>query len=515
LYDELRVAERGGEGIQADASFHQHGPYLNSGSYGASFAKDTARCLAASWGTEFQAPEKVLRTYLGFLLEGQQWMVFQGLYDYSTWGRAIVRPKVKRDPETYFNESINRPIRSLSELGVPRAVELRSFLDRWEHRPDAQPLVGHRHFWKSDYTVHRGRDYTITLRMHSERTINAEFINGEGGTTHFLADGAVFLYREGDEYQDIFAVWDWRQIPGTTCVQSPAPLGPEEGLGIRGSTRFVGGVSNGRTGVSAMDLEKEFLKAKKAWFFFKDEIVCLGAGITSADGEPVATSIEQRLLEVPVRAGSGRDMQEVTGSYAGHPEWILHDGVRYKFPTRQEIRIEAGPKQGRWSDIGRGPDDLVTKGVFQIWIDHGIAPREATYEYRIVPGFTSANGEELEGVDPSVVFSNTRNLQAVYDPSAKTLQAVFWRGGRVVTPEGWEFSVDEPCLFQAVIGATEVEFSLANPENEPLEVRLTTSLPLDGLIERGNRRREILIDLPDSEQAGASLTNAYAIKRNQ
>ena len=46
--------------------------------------------------------------------------------------------------------------------------------------------------------------------------LNTELVNDEGKKSHHLADGFTLLYRRGDEYADIFPVWDW----GT---KSPAP----------------------------------------------------------------------------------------------------------------------------------------------------------------------------------------------------------------------------------------------------------------------------------------------------
>jgi hypothetical protein len=43
------------------------------------------------------------------------------------------------------------------------------------------------------------------------------------------------------------------------------------------------------------------LTEKKSWFMFDDEVVCLGAGITSTDNRPIETTVENRKLD---RTGS-------------------------------------------------------------------------------------------------------------------------------------------------------------------------------------------------------------------
>ena len=63
------------------------------------------------------------------------------------------------------------------------------------------------------------------------------------------------------------------------------------------NTSFVGGVSDGKYGVSAMDFSKQGTVAKKAWFWFDDEWVALGAGITSDHEWNIVTGINQSLLK--------------------------------------------------------------------------------------------------------------------------------------------------------------------------------------------------------------------------
>jgi len=44
-----------------------------------------------------------------------------------------------------------------------------------------------------------------------------------------------------------------------------------------GATAFAGGVSDSLYGASAFELNFDSVTAKKAWFFFDKEVVCLGA----------------------------------------------------------------------------------------------------------------------------------------------------------------------------------------------------------------------------------------------
>ena len=55
--------------------------------------------------------------------------------------------------------------------------------------------------------------------MYSPRTFNAEMVNAEGRLSHHQADGCTLIYRQGDEYADIFPTWNWEMLPGTTAEQ--------------------------------------------------------------------------------------------------------------------------------------------------------------------------------------------------------------------------------------------------------------------------------------------------------
>ena len=65
--------------------------------------------------------------------------------------------------------------------------------------------------------THSRPGYFMSTRMYSTRNYNTDgYINGEGKRSHHIADGCTFIFRDGEEYFNIFGVWDWYRIPGTT-----------------------------------------------------------------------------------------------------------------------------------------------------------------------------------------------------------------------------------------------------------------------------------------------------------
>ncbi|URN14113.1 hypothetical protein LUW77_30535 [Streptomyces radiopugnans] len=85
-----------GEGIQEDFSFHQHGPQLYSGGYGASLTADLSLWIHAVHGTPWAFGAREVGLITDFLLDGQQWAVHGDGFDFTAMGREITRAEAHR-----------------------------------------------------------------------------------------------------------------------------------------------------------------------------------------------------------------------------------------------------------------------------------------------------------------------------------------------------------------------------------------------------------------------------------
>ena len=368
MWQEIHVGKPGEDGIQADDSFHQHGPLIYCGGYGQGFTVDAARFAAYAHGTRFAIPADKLAILDAYVLDGQQWMIQGGQWDWGVTGRELIRKGKSA-------RLLTPAVAQLAAEGGPRGKELNDCLARLLGEPEAPPLSGNRHYWTSDYMVHRRPGYLTSARMYSARTLTTDgYINGENKTSHHLADGATYVALTGREYVGIYPVWDWRLIPGTT-VEQDTPTDPAH-VSHKGTARFVGGVSDGVYGCAAMDLAVGDLRARKAWFYFDDEFVCLGAGITCPTDHPVYTSLNQCLLRGPVRTSATLSGDELpAGDHAlSGVKWVCHDSVGYVFPAPAAVRLRNGPATGSWQRLGPWSPEPVTENVFTLWLDHG-APR--------------------------------------------------------------------------------------------------------------------------------------------
>ena len=158
LWEEIRVVQPSGcldpprgtqgcptDGIQADSSFHQHGPELLAGSYGEGFAAATLSSIALADGTAFAPNASQAALFASLLLDGMRWMTVgtPARWDWSVKGRDM--GTVARRVE------LNVTLLSMSG----REDELAAFGAAIDGR-QAPALLGHRGYWTSDYAVIRG-----------------------------------------------------------------------------------------------------------------------------------------------------------------------------------------------------------------------------------------------------------------------------------------------------------------------------------------------------------------------
>ena len=156
----------------ADGSFHQHGPELLAGSYGSAFTSSNLMLLAFASGTPFYMSALQCDAFAALVLDGQAWMLAPskgGVFDWSVTGREISRkPGVS---SCGFQPAL------LRNVSCGRGEEWGALAARLEG--GGPPLQGHRHFYDSDYSVLRGPTWSVSVRMWSNRTVNARCINSE------------------------------------------------------------------------------------------------------------------------------------------------------------------------------------------------------------------------------------------------------------------------------------------------------------------------------------------------
>ena len=461
------------EGIQADASYHFHGPQLYSGGYGRSHGMTIARLMAVVAGTRFAAPPETLEAFSHFILDGSQWMLRGEAFEVTSRGRETSRP-----------EEDMRPVfaticRNMLSAGAPREAEWQAFLSRLEAPSPSDgtlSLHGARHFWKSDLLVRQSPRYFGSVKMNSIRTFGTEEGNGEGLTNYLLLFGCSLLMQRGDEYKNIYPVWDWHRLPGATCTAAERVLPPVMfGISSEGTTRFVGGVTDGSGGLSAWILDRDGVHAHKACALLENVIVAAGAGLSGPEDELLQTGVNQCWLngEVWVKDALGVRLLSEGDALSGI-EWVWHDGVGYCFAPGQTVILRVGPQSGGWERIMNIADaleyqetlprDLTERPILSLWIEHGCGVQNGFYEYAIFPGIPLEDMPRAAADSTEFVVENSTDAQAFWDKSTQRTLCAFYAPGSAA-----EITVSHPCL---VIGQDQEEavVTLCNPANEALSV---------------------------------------------
>lgn len=503
-------------GLQTDWSFHhRHDRVTSTITYGHGYVAAFADWADKVRGTAFAFPDESIALIVNFYLDGIcNTMAFCTYPDPGELNRGITRRGALDAHSPELPEKLLR-VTSYREDELEAVAQIR----RGERSPN---LTNSRFFWHTEYYSHQRPDYFTSVRMFSSRNHSMEEpYNSEGLKNHHLGDGFHFLTRNGKEYVDIFPVWDWQKVPGTTVVQKPSLPDPEE-IQQRGLTDFVGGVTDGVYGAAAFDFKSPLdpLSARKSWFFFDDEVVALGAAIRSDSDYPVATTLNQSLLSGEIIAADA-DGPSVLARGEHDPEdilWVHHDKTAYVFSDPMPVRIENRPRDGRWAEITgqswAASAERVRKDVFTLWLDHGTAPRDARYAYIVVPSVDASDVEPYRSRSPVNILANTAQLQAVEHRGLGLAAVVFYEPGEVRLTDDLVISSEDAGLLMMKTSGEEVrEITVSDPSRRLDFIRLQISVRLETEDDRweaawneASGRSNVRIDLPGGEYAGRSVS---------
>lgn len=525
------------QGIQPDFSYLFHGPLVQMASYGWAHSFHLLPFVFAGFNTEFEFNSNELDIYISYLVNGEQWVRHRSFFDHLVAGRGItIKDRRKDKDET--SKYIYR-LERVAELPVPKKHELIEYIQRLKGSADTEPLVGNRHFWKADMMAHHRLAWYGSARMLSNRTLSSENTNEEGLLSHYLAEGANTFMVSGEEYFDIAPLWDWQKIPGTTVVLMDClPAKQYKKLGstrlfdpgihcdfpmsvrTKGETIFAGGVSDGVSGIAAMDHKRYDLTGRKAWFFFDDSIVCLGAGITCPADRQVITTINQCLLKDDVYISK----QEAPLSKGEHElkdtPWIYHNRFGYILNQDMQVNLVNSERSGSWYSVNhRYPDEKLTGSIFSLWIDHGRKCLNSSYSYTVLPDTDVTEIQAWINQQTIKHIQNTASQQAVFNIKQKILGVCFYNPGEIDAGKGWNIKCDYPCIIMIKQAEDGLIIALSNPANQPAEINIEIDRKLrgEGVLPRGEGIDFSVIRfcLPGGTLAGKSVIKSFRENRGK
>ncbi|WP_430972034.1 polysaccharide lyase family 8 super-sandwich domain-containing protein [Sunxiuqinia rutila] len=488
------------EGIQYDYSYQQHGSQLMIASYGSVFLDGEFKIASYVRETAYSLPDhqlEILSTYY----KDTYLKAIRGAYmDFSADGRGISGKNALLKNKEHARLETAKLIAPAynSEWDAAIARTTGSVSSKYMIMPN------HKHFYSSDYTRHQRSGYNLNIRTVSSRTKRTESGNDQNLKGKFLPDGATTIQRRGGEYYNIMPIWEWDKIPGTTSgdfTQIPAITVL---WGEPGSTEFVGGVNDSLYGATTYDMSYYNTKAKKSWFFFDKEVVCLGAGVNSTLSENITTTINQCWLigAVTVSSTSGGTNVLPASSLMQYtaPRWVQHDSIGYFFPQGGDLKVSNLTQSGNWYDINRSqPNEVVSGDVFKMWLDHGAQPSSDTYFYIVVPGLSNTAEMEAYDLNAITIVENTSSTQAVLNSTLDMMQIVFHDAGTVVSGP-ISVTVNKPCVMLLKnVSSTRVDVSIADPAQQQSNITAYFELPaIEGV-------KQLDFTMPVVPHAGATV----------
>lgn len=490
-----------GEGLQYDYSYFQHKEQLMISSYGLVFLSGEYNVAAWLTGTRY-ALSNEKQNLLNHFFFNTFISAMRGSYtDYNTEGRGISRPN-GLNRKSLADETGESGLLSRVKLVNPdKAEEIETIRKRVSGQEPASYKIKpvHYYYWRGDYTQHQRPSYTFNVRTVSTRTVRTESGNNENLLGTVLPDASMNLVRRGNEYFNIMPTWEWDKIPGVTARDYDTAVSIKKNWGTYGSTDFVGGVSDSLYGLTVYTQDYDDVKAKKSYFFFDREIVCLGADIKSPAPQPITTTLNQCWAQGKIITQTAQNNAQLKKPATFTDlKWVWHDSIAYLIKDAATINVSANVQAGSWTTINKNNKGEVKGAVFKLWIDHGTAPKAKSYAYIIVPGISE---QEMNRYDdkPVHIISNTGKLQAVQHTELGILQAVFFEPGTLKVGN-IAITAHQACVLQlSHTESKKMKISVADPTQklQELNFEITTG---------SNSPQPLKINLPESPYAGSTVS---------
>jgi hyaluronate lyase len=458
-----------GDGFYLDGSFVFHSIFPYNGGYGAQLIETIGPLMQLLKESSWEVTDALQANLYQWVYDSFQPLIYHGALMPMVQGRYFTR----RGDDHLDGEDVIASILRLTQFAPPpHAAAFKSMIKSWllddTYRDFVQmqpppfnvwakevmndngvaplgELVGHYQFPRMDRVVHFRPGWGFGLAMSSSRIGNYESIQGENLRGWYTGDGMTYLYNADlGHYADNF----WQtvsayRLPGTTVDSQTRKAG--SGQGYLSPNNWVGGASvQNLYGVAAMQLNawNSTLSAKKSWFMFDEEIVCLGAGISSADSRTVETIVENRRLSAfgnnvfsvngaakPTSVGWSETISNI--SHAHLSGTVPGADIGYFFPQGGTLKALREARTGSLFDLNTayGSKSQSLRNYLTLWFDHGVDPSNATYAYVLLPNKTAAQVAAYATTSNLVVLGNSTRAQGVRKISLGLTAVNFWTDG--------------------------------------------------------------------------------------
>ncbi len=447
-----------GDGFYDDGSFIQHSYYPYTGGYGQSLYANIAEMIYILNDSPWEVNEVAQSNMYNWTYNAYKPFIYKGQFMDMVRGREMARHysdtyrigakmiAAMADIAGYAPERFSGEIKSMikywcSENDMVNLYEtmsnhsitiIKEIMADETIKPMAEPIMYHQ-FYNMDRAVQMRPGYGVGISMYSLRIGAFESINSENQRAYHTADGMIYLYNDDLlHYHDGF--WptvNMYRMSGTTVERDT-----KIDANTRGTSPWAGGVElNNEYGITSMQLESigQTLKAKKAYFMFDDEIVCLGSDINSNDGIEVETIVENRKLSSADDKLIVND-EIVADEKAYITNWAAIEGefanIGYYFTEVTTVKAFKENRKGNWNNVATATDEKTYYADYAtMFIEHGTNPMGGKYQYAILPDKNSESTRVYAESPDIEILENNSNVQAVKEIKNKITAVNFWNDG--------------------------------------------------------------------------------------
>ena len=464
-----------GDGVYRDGSLVQHFNIAYTGGYGAVWLGRTADMLYLLKDSPWDVKDPTVNNVFNWVSDSFEPLIYKGAMMDMVSGRGISRQSTS---DHVTGRATILSLLRLADAAPPeKAIAIKRMIKEWIQTdttftnyanglsiyqinlvnslmsdPAIEPrgeLVKNQVFAGMDRVVHLRPGFGFGIGMFSDRISGFEYGNGEHKKGWFTGAGATYLYNN-DLKQFSNAYWptvDSYRLPGTTADQSKGTL--RDWASYYNPRSWVGGSNlNGIYGTAGMDFSLEkltgsSLQGKKSWFMFDDEIVALGADISSSGEAKVETIIENRQLNDNgdnklIVNGEEKLNQLGNSETLNNVKWAHLEGnvqksdIGYYFPESTSLYGLRESRTGSWSEINNGgSSESIARNYLSLAFNHGNKPLNAYYSYVLLPNKGVSETERYSSNADIIVLANTSAVQSVREKKLGITAANFYKAETV------------------------------------------------------------------------------------
>ena len=321
------------DGFYSDGSFVQHNTIAYTGSYGMGLLGGTISLISLTAGGIFEPHGDTVQNHFNWIFDSFLSIIYGKSFFTTVNGRDTLLDSDSSKTRLVVGHALSMIEYAPDDIKARLMSEVRAlqllFDDNFAadaplHMIDfcialkndntvapAQMQEYGKVFGAMDRVAQHTSKYGVAIALSSTRIAKYESINTQNEAAWYQGDGMIYIYTDGYDYSKNFYYYaNPYLMPGTTvntATRKYECLSPA----LLGTNAFSGGVQQGKYASAGFilsynsnyawvsntftNINDTKISAKKSYFMFDNEIVCIGSDITDKSGYDVLTVVENRL----------------------------------------------------------------------------------------------------------------------------------------------------------------------------------------------------------------------------